>query len=227
MSRPSWQRHQVAGSWGMGCRQIAILPYHRDIWQLARLGLKIFHWWLIMADDLKVPRRNNRMISLLTQTFSKFVFLRHFRSIETKRKSSHLLMSDLRPFNHISTQNMSTNCIRKALELVEVACHFIRYSCPYCLFFLLQLVLTLQNALVAADWSQRNFKVPLLDITGQRDYWRAVLTVLPNHRWPGNFCKALFVWRTHLNIQWLTCLPYMGSVVPISCFMLILVVIIV
>lgn len=75
------------------------------------------------------------MISLLTQTFSKFVFLRHFRSIETKRKSSHLLMSDLRPFNHISTQNMSTNCIRKALELVEVACHFIRYSCPYCLFF--------------------------------------------------------------------------------------------
>lgn len=77
-------------------------------------------------------------------------------------------MSDLRPFNHISTQNMSTNCIRKALELVEVACHFIRYSCPYCLFF--QLVLTLQNALVAADWSQRNFKVLLLDITGQRDY---------------------------------------------------------
>lgn len=75
------------------------------------------------------------MISLLTQTFSKFVFLRHFRSIETKRKSSDLLMSDLRPFNHISTQNMSTNCIRKALELVEVACYFIRYSCPYCLFF--------------------------------------------------------------------------------------------
>ena len=37
-------------------------------------------------------------------------------------------------------------------------------------FFLLQLVLTLQNALVAADWSQRNFKVLLLDITGQRDY---------------------------------------------------------
>lgn len=88
-----------------------------------------------MVDDLKVPRRNNRMISLLTQTFSKFVFLRHFRSIDTKRKSSHLLMSDLRPFNHISTQNMSTNCIRKALELVEVACHFIRFSCPYCLFF--------------------------------------------------------------------------------------------
>ena len=37
-------------------------------------------------------------------------------------------------------------------------------------FFLLQLVLTLQNALVATDWSQRNFKGLLLDITGQRDY---------------------------------------------------------
>ena len=149
-----------------------------------------------MANDLKVPRRNNRMISLLTQTFSKFEFLRHFRSIEPwlRQRGNPL---------------------------------FIRYSCPYCLFFLLQLVLTLQNALVAADWSQRNFKVLLPDITGQRDYWRAVLTVLPNHRWPGNFCKALFVWRTHLNIQWLTCLPYMGPVVPISCFMLILVVMIV
>lgn len=150
------------------------------------VSIKNDSWEFTLAEHTKVsrpghsPRRiylpaypNNPKICVVRT-------LQEYRSrTETKRTSSRLLISYVRPFKPISSQSVS-RWLRKAMQLAGIACHFTSHSTRSAsTSAAAHAGVPLETILAAADWSSsETFKRFYLRSPDKGEFARAVLNVL-------------------------------------------------
>lgn len=150
------------------------------------VSIKNDSWEFSLAEHTKVsrpghsPRRiylpaypNNPKICVVRT-------LQEYRSrTETKRTSSRLLISYVRPFKPISSQSVS-RWLRKAMQLAGIACHFTSHSTRSAsTSAAAHAGVPLETILAAADWSSsETFKRFYLRSPDRGEFARAVLNVL-------------------------------------------------
>jgi len=149
--------------------------------------IKSDSWEFTLAEHTKVSRPGHptRKIYLPAYPVNPKICvvraLQEYRSrTETRRQSSRLLISFVRPFKPISSQTVS-RWLRKAMQLAGIACHFTGHSTRSAsTSAAAQAGVPLESILMAADWSSsETFKRFYLRSPDKGEFARAVLAALP------------------------------------------------
>ena len=150
------------------------------------VSIKNDSWEFTLAEHTKVsrPGHSPRQIYLPAYPNNPKICvvrtLQEYRSrTETKRTSSRLLISYVRPFKPISSQSVS-RWLRKAMQLAGIACHFTSHSTRSAsTSAAAHAGVPLETILAAADWSSsETFKRFYLRSPDKGEFARAVLNVL-------------------------------------------------
>ena len=155
------------------------------------VSIKNDAWEFSLAGHTKVSRPGHPARKIYLPAFPdnpKICVVRtlqEYRSRkETRRQSSRLLISFVRPFKPISSQTMS-RWLGKTMQLTGIACHFTDHSTGHSTrsastSTAARAGVLLDTILVAADWSSsETFKRVYLKSRNKGKIARAVLTVLP------------------------------------------------
>ena len=151
------------------------------------VSIKNDSWEFSLADHTKVSRPGHPARKIYLPAFPDnpkicvVKTLQEYRSrTETRRQSSRLLISFVRPFKPISSQTLS-KWLRKTMQLAGIACHFTGHSTRSAsTSAAARAGVPLDTILVAADWSSsETFKRFYLRAPDKGEFARAVLTVVP------------------------------------------------
>ena len=124
------------------------------------VSIKGDSWEFSLAEHTRVSRPGHPARKIYLPAFPDnpricvVKTLQEYRSrTETRRQSSRLLISFVRPFKPISSQTMS-RWLRKAMQLAGIDCHFTGHSTRSAsTSAATRAGVPLDNILVAADWS--------------------------------------------------------------------------
>ena len=151
------------------------------------VSVKNDSWEFSLAEHTKVSRPGHPRRKIYLPAFpddSKICVVRtlqEYRSrTETRRQSSRLLISFVRPFKPVSSQTLS-RWLRKTMPLAGIACHFTGHSTRSAsTSAAARAGVPLDTILVAADWSSsETFKRFYLRSPDKGEFAGAVLTVVP------------------------------------------------
>ena len=153
------------------------------------VSIKNDSWEFTLAEHTKVSRPGHSPIQIYiclpTQTTQRFVwfrFLQEYRSrTETRRTSSRLLISSVKPFKPITSQTMS-RWLGKAMQLGGIVSHFTSHSTLSASTSAAAHVgVPLESIILVADWSSsEKFKQFYQRSPNKKEFARAVLSVLPD-----------------------------------------------
>ena len=151
------------------------------------VSIKSDSWEFSLTEHTKVSRPGHPARKIYLPAFPDnpkicvVKTLQEYRSrTETRRQSSRLLISFVRPFKPISSQTMS-RWLRKTMQLAGFACHFTGNSTRSAsTSAAARAGVPLDTIQVAADWSSsETFKRFYLRSPDKGEFARAVLNVLP------------------------------------------------
>ena len=151
------------------------------------VSIKSDSWEFSLAEHTKVSRPGHPARKIYVPAFPDnpkicvVKTLQEYRSrTESRRQSSRLLISFVRPFNPISSQTIS-RWLRKTMQLAGIACHFTGHSTRSAATSeAARAGVPLDSILVAADWSSsETFSRFYLRSPDEGEFARAVLTVVP------------------------------------------------
>ena len=155
---------------------------------LTFVSIKNDSWEFTLAEHTKVsqPGHPPRRIYLPTYANNPKIcvvraLVEYQTRTETRRQSSRLLISFVRPHRPISSQTMS-RWLRNALQLASIECHFTGHSTRSAsTSAAAKAGIRLETILEAADWSSsETFKHFYLRPTVRGEFATAVLNALPS-----------------------------------------------